>query len=285
MQKRGVLHSPRLSELKRQRRQFLVSKIFIGVITFALLFTGLVYLSRASFMNIGNIVVEGNKVADAELISKTAMEAMSGKYLWLFPKTNTLFYPEKKVKSALENNFKRLTDINLDLTGTKLKVTVAERVSVYTWCGPKTTLDSKEKCYFTDKDGFIFEEAPYFSEEVYFKFYGSFADADEALGKYFAPDNFESFIKLKKDLENIGLKPVAIYKVDDEDGEVLLSSKNLRRDNPIINFKLSSNPDEISDTLGTAILAEPLKTELKKKYATLEYIDLRVGSKVYYRFR
>jgi hypothetical protein len=286
MARRNILETPRLAELRRQRRTALMGKITIITIGILFLFGAVIFLSRVGFMNIGEIKVEGNKIADAELISQTAKEAMSGKYLWLFPKTNTLIYPEKKVKEALEKNFKRLTDINLDLTGTKLKITVAERVSVYTWCGLMPRANTKDKCYFTDKDGFIFEEAPYFSEEVYFKFYGgAFISDEDAMGKSFAPGDFPKFILLKKDLENIGLKPVAIYKVDDEDAEVLLSSKNERPDNAIINFKLSSNPDKISEDLGTALAAEPLKTEFKKKYASLQYIDLRVGSKIYYKFK
>jgi len=40
----------------------------------------------------------------------------------------------------------------------------------------------------------------------------------------------------------------------------------------------------IKENLDTALNTEPLKSDFKKKYSSLEYIDLRFGNKVYSKF-
>ena len=65
MQKKNVLHSPRLLELKRHRRQVFLSKVLLSILTFSSVFALLAYISRFSSFNISSVEITGNKVIEA----------------------------------------------------------------------------------------------------------------------------------------------------------------------------------------------------------------------------
>ncbi len=262
-----------------------------------MIFILLALLSRIKSLNISDIEVSGNQVIDTQSIKDSINQQMAGKYLLLFPKTNIFLYPENSIKNVLQDKFKRLENINLSVKNNKtLLVSLAERKALYTWCGampPDTTdvgrLDpgrptsvatvSPEQCYFIDENGYIFDQAPYFSGNVYFKFYGS---AD--LGSYFSKQNFQQLISFKNTLAGFGLKPVALYAKSNGDVEVFLSGGTFSTNGPQIIFKINEDYQNVAENLETALTTEPLQSQFKNKYASLLYIDLRFGNKVYYKF-
>ncbi len=138
-----------------------------------------------------------------------------------------------------------------------------------------------------DESGYIFDKAPYFSGEVYFKFYGLFDinNIDNPLGSYFSKQNFEQLVSFKYLLAGIGLKPVALYIADNGDAQMFLSDGDSLMADPKIIFKVDSDFQKVAENLETALSTEPLQSNFKNKYSSLLYIDLRFGSKVYYKFK
>jgi len=293
MQKRNVLNSPRLTELKKRRRRAILNKIFLSVFGLGAIFFLFTYISRLPNLNIVEIQIEGNKTVDTEILKTTIEEELAGKYLWLFPKTNILFYPQNAIKNELQDKFTRLNNIDLSIKNNKiLFVSLTEREAKYTWCGTEVqgvgipqgsqTLEiPKEKCYFLDENGYIFDEAPYFSGEVYFKFYGT---TGQPLGSYFLKDKFKQLTSFKDILVNIGLKPVSLSVTKDGDVEIFLSRGSSATTLPKIIFKIDADFQNVAENLEAALTTEPLKTEFKNKYSSLQYIDLRFGNKVYTKF-
>ena len=293
MQKRNVLNSPRLTELKKRRRRAILNKIFLSVFGLGAIFFLFTYISRLPNLNIVEIQIEGNKTVDTEILKTTIERELAGKYLWLFPKTNILFYPQNAIKNELRDKFTRLSNIDLSIKNNKiLFVSLTEREAKYTWCGTgvssveilqgsPTPEIPKEKCYFLDENGYIFDEAPYFSGEVYFKFYGT---TGQPLGSYFLKDKFKQLTSFKDILVNIELKPVSLYATKDGDIEIFLSRGSSATTLPKIIFKIDADFQNVAENLEAALTTEPLKSQLKNKYSSLEYIDLRFGNKVYTKF-
>ncbi|MFZ3011795.1 MAG: hypothetical protein WA060_02250 [Minisyncoccia bacterium] len=280
MQKRNVLNSPRLNELKKRRRKMVLNKILLSLFGIVVVFFFFTYISRAENLNISEIQMVGNEIVDTEEVRVAIWEEITGKYLWLFPKTNILFYPQDFIKDSLLNKFKRIKTVNLSIENNKtLIVTVTERVAKYTWCGD-APLQTDEKCYFLDEDGYIFDEAPYFSGEVYFKFFGHSEPEED----YFFQERFKQLVSFVDTLIKIKLKPTSLYVTPNGDVEVLLSKGNQAKTEPKIIFKLDSDLENIISNLESALNTEPLKSQFKNKYSSLEYIDLRFGNKVYNKF-
>ncbi len=282
MQKKIILNSPRLLELKKHKRKIFLSKFCFVLIGLIIIFVGLGFLSRINRLNITNININGNKIVEVEEIKEKVDQNLLGYYLWLFPKTNIFFYPKSKIIQSLSTEIKRLKDINLTIndSGT-LEVLVKERTGLYTWCGVifEPVSDKSSMCYFLDEDGFMFDEAPYFSGEVYFKFYG------ETVDSYFAKNNFTKLVLFKEILQQMGLKPVMLYKMGNSDVKILLSATKFSTTNPEIIFKTDADLDIMAENLDAALDTEPLKTDFPKKYSSLLYIDLRYGNKVVYKFK
>src|SRR3989344_2203849 len=294
MQKRKVLNSPRLLELRRRRHQEFQYKILLCLAAILSLFSLFTYVSRIPSLNIDSIEISGNKVIEGEAIQAVVNENLTGHFLWAFPKTNIFFYPKNKIIARLRDNFSRLNDITFAVDRLQsaestnvLKINVTEREAFYMWCGPirkiPDVLEIEEtagesQCYFMDEDGFIFDEAPYFSGEVYFKFYGP---AEES---YFSPQNFEQLILFKNALENIKLKPIALDVEANGDARMFLSRETAPI-SPEIIFKTDSDFQKIAENLETALATEPLQSSFNNNYSNLLYLDLRFGNKVYYKFR
>jgi len=292
MQKRNVLNSPRLSELKRHRRRVFLNKIFMCLLGLSAIIASLAYLSRLNSMNIDEINISGNKVVDTENINETVKQQLAGKYLWFFPKTNILYYPQNSIKDELQNKFKRLKEINLSIKNNKiLDITLTEREALYTWCeSVSEQIDEREqKCYFMDGDGYIFDEAPYFSGEVYFKFYGNIEPSEDKanspLGSYFFKKNFKQLISFRDILKSIGLKPTVLSITKNGDIEISLSGGTSAVVEPKILLRADADFQNAAENLEAALITEPLQSNFKNKYSKLQYIDLRFGNKVYSKFQ
>lgn len=296
MQRRKVFDSPRLLELKNRRRKNFQTKILFFILVIIIFFISIGYLSRIQRLKIKEISISGNKVIETDEIKKIADEHLAGNYLWVFPKNNLLFYPKQELTLDLKNNLKRISDVNLNIYEQRLEIGINERDPVATWCGESFDETSNisnetepsertEKCYFIDKDGYLFAEAPYFSSGVYVKYYGKINSTDEVVGSTFASNIFSRFLSLKNSLVNLELKPVIFYEKENGDTYIYLTSKTIGKLGPEIRIKNESNFEKVAENLEAALTTEPLKTEFNSKYSSLLYIDLRFGNKVYYKFQ
>ncbi len=283
MRRKDVLKSPRLSELKKRRRNALISKIALVLITAGIIFSAMIFFSRIESMNISEVKVSGNKIVEAELITKTVEENLAGYYLWFFPKSNFIFFPKDKIKEDLSLSFKRLKDISVDFEGRDtLLISVSEREGKYIWCGaelPEGDLKPEDQpCYFMDETGYIFDEAPYFSGDVYFRFFGSES------GAYFEPEVFSKLSLFREVLSDLGMKPVSLFAKPDGDIEIFLSSNRLPPNSQKVIFKKDFDFEKTVENLEASMDTDPLKSDFKNTYNTLQYIDLRFGNKVYFKF-
>ncbi len=294
MQK-SVLNSPRFQKIKKERNKILRRKIFFLLFLLVLILIGLSFLSKWDKLNINNIEITGNKVIETKMIEDVVKEKIAGNYLYFFPKTNFLLYPKGEIIKELTNKFTRLKNISLSIKNFQtLDISVAERMTLYTYCGDNplsnlgAELPSEQKCYFLDQDGYIFDEAPYFSGEVYLKFYGTVNNGDPLnipSGSYFYQSIFSKLISFKDTLEKIGVKPAAFYVQESGDIEVYLSSSVKSQLGPKIILKTDSDFDQVAENLQSVLTTEPFQSDFKNKYSSLLYIDLRFGNKVYYKFK
>ena len=300
MRKKSILNSPRLLEIKKQKRQILKRKVLLLFIAFLILLVALCFVVRIPKINIHTVEVSGNKVIDTEVIQGIVEKELEGSYFWLIPKTNFLFYPKYKIIRELEDQYKRLTDIEIKVRGAQtLEVSVKERVGLYTWCGedlPAEGVNFEDvKCYFMDAQGYIFDQAPYFSGDVYFKFFGPLGDGTKDMessnflespaGHYFIPELFVRVVLLEDTLSQMGTRVMALYVKDKSEMEFYLESSGSIRNAPKIIVNQDADFIKIAENLDAALTTEPLKTDFKQKYSSLLYIDLRFGNKVYFKFK
>ncbi len=283
MKRRDILNSSKLTELKRQRRKNLQNKIlYISGFVLALLIV-FVATSHINKLRIKNINISGNKVIDTDKIELIIRDTIKGNYLYILPKSSFLFLPKEKIIDNLTTEYGRLKDINFHIDNTEsMSVSLAEREGKYIWCGDVLSVESISEdnpCSFMDESGYVFDIAPFFSGNVYFRFFGILDN------KTFSKNIWPKIMTLKERVENMGLKPVALYIKDDGDMNIYLSSRSVLTEAPEIRFKKDFVLEKTVENLQAAVATEPLLSDLKNKNKTLEYIDLRFGNKVYFKFR
>lgn len=293
--------SPRILEIKKRKRKILRNKIIFFFVLFLIFFILLAFLSRWEKLQIVDIQIQGNKIVEEEWIRQTVEEELQGHYLFVFPKKNILIYPRNKIIVSLGEKYTRLEDINLSLKDQGLLlIETSERKPTYTWCGDMPLVYEKEidievestnnikqlKCYFLDERGYVFDQAPYFSGDVYFRFFGKIEreDVETPVGNYFLPENFGSTLFFIDNIKNINLKPYALYVKEDGQMELYLASLISNNIPPKIILKTDADLIKMVENLEASLVTEPLRTKYKENFANLEYIDLRFGNKVYYKF-
>ncbi|MDQ3244900.1 MAG: hypothetical protein M3P22_00935 [bacterium] len=283
MENKAIYHSPKLAQLKQEKKKKSKRKLFIFLSIFIVFIIGLIFLANWKEINIDNVNVTGNKIIESKEIEDIIHKNLSGKYLWLIPKTNGLLYPEDKILDELHNKYKRINTLEIDTNDFKtLDVTLTENIASYTWCGDTQVVDAtEESCYFIDKDGYVFDKAPNFSGDVYYRFYGEIKKQnDSPIGFYFMPKIFNNLINFKQVLDNIKLETSSIF-VKGKDTEISLKKNN----NAKIIFKTNDDLIQIGQNIQSSVLTDPLKSRIEKEYDSLLYIDLRFDNKVYYKFK
>ena len=287
--KRGITTSPKIVEMahKRKKRNIRLSILFF--ILFISIIAGLSYLSNYNKIVIKNIVVNGTHIIDNNEVDRRIKEDLAGKYIYLFAKNNSFIYPKTFLEKDLKITFPRIETLEIKLDGLNtLIVNIGERTGSYMYCGadlPEKNEDIGENCYFINSDGYIFDIAPYFSGNIYFKFYIPLDATAEILGQnVMDKENFHQIISFMDGLIELGLDPVSVTMVNEESYAFHLKARSDGTE-PKILFKKENELSTIFNNLASAMKKQEFKDEIMTKLDKLLYIDLRFSNKVLYKFQ
>ncbi|MFC1645212.1 cell division protein FtsQ/DivIB [Patescibacteria group bacterium] len=260
---------------KHQKEQYnflrLVSHIFLVVFLIVLIYV--VIFSK--FFKITTVTINGIKNLSYEDIEGELSSYLDGKYLYIFPRNNFLFLRENNVDSLLTNKFKKIKKVQIKkiFPGTA-GIYLTERDSLLLWC-----LESD--CYMVDEDGKAYEKvdvnALSVSENDLIRLY-DLSNKYVNEGDYILKSDYASFVLgVKNELwSGFGLAISNEFKTSSRlADEVILSAVDgwdLYLDSTI----------PIDKTLNTLRIF--LTKEISIEDANdLEYIDLRVEDKIFYK--
>jgi len=278
--------------LKRNKRIRLKEKriiqrfAFIAVIFFSLLAL-VVWGAHNQHVRIVNIYIEGNGAVLDKDIKKRVLMSIDDKYLWLFPKNNILIYTKSRIKEDILNTFKRIYYIKVNTIDlTSIVVTVKERDPYALWCG-ESILNNKRTivnhCFFMDNKGFVFAEAPNFSDNVYFTVYGLLQNTSlntntfgNSVGKRFLEEEYFTRLMLFRDaLFDEGIDVGYLILRDNDDVELHITTGGK------IVFNKKQDIEKIFYNLISAVEAKEVDGE--SIWDNLEYIDLRFDNRVLFK--
>lgn len=288
---RDTLTSPRVEDMKRKRRAYRI-RLSILVCILVISFIGaLAYFSSYSRVTLHSIVVSGTHIINPSNIESLVKEDISGKYIYLFTKANSLIYPKKKIYNNILNRFPRIDKLSIYRDNlTTLHIEISERSGSYLYCGatvPEVESEIGENCYFINDDGYVFDRAPYFSGNVYFKYYLTLPEGNynNPLGlQILPPERFHSLAQFIDGVTTLGFKPTYVILDGDGNGELFLNNKE-GTSSPKIMFKNNDTIITMLDNLSVSMGKPEFANEIKSKYTTLLYIDLRFNNKVVYKFQ
>ena len=156
--------------LKRRRKQKRI-KYAIFLLCFFVLVGLVSYASHLPKVRISEVVLKGGLLVTEKEIKEESLNYIQGSYFLFFLKSNSFIYTKNSLEVNLKNKFKRIDTIKIYLDGFNVMIVeITERKPVAIWCNGLGADD--DTCYFIDQNSTVFAEAPNFSGDVYFKYYG-----------------------------------------------------------------------------------------------------------------
>lgn len=269
------------SRARQKRRVARAKQTFFFAVFLAGIFAFFIFLFREPSLRVSAIEVAGAEAVSEEAIRGAVRESLAGSYFGLVPKESIIFYPERAIERELERRFLRLSRVEVSTRNLRtIRIGVAERRPAHLWCGSVREVVTTE-CFFLDETGYAFDRSATFSGSALTRLYGELEGAGEtALGKRFLPEaEFAELNLFVKAVEALGLSPVSLVKKGGGDYDLHL------KDGGKLVFALKDGAEKAASNLESALGVDPLKNDMAAKRDRLEYIDLRFGNKVFFKFR
>lgn len=301
---------------KKIKRKKIINTFSLFLLVFLVFFDLFGKISQVDRFLISQIKISGNNIIKTEDILKIAKEELSGRYFMMFPKNNFLIYPKGSIKKAISEKFLRVENISVENNyNSELDIVIEEKEPVFVW----SPIKNKGRFYM-DKDGLIFSEAPELSPGVFLEIEGGISNNENPLSymgkKIIDSDKLDKIIKFKNEAEEIVKKefsPVnyvrSVSLLEWDDLSLNFSGENGHAWNILFVGRgntptgLPSSGDGVLKTkqddtdvdleaslVSTArnlevVLSSPsFKSDAAKANSFLDYIDLRFGKKIFYKF-
>lgn len=268
------------AEYAKQKKKILLIRSAIFLTLCVLLCVFVVWLSGLPALQINTISISGATVLREETLKEEVNMMLSGKYLWLVPKTNIFVYPRKQIEVALSKRYPRISSVSLaTLDKGMLMVTLRERQPFALWCDNVPTDTSVSQCYFLDTDGFVFDHAPQFSGDAYFKYYG-ILPYEAPVGSYYlsSTTRFHELSDFVSDVKKLDISPLYITAKNQESFELFIFGGGK------ILFDTQEGLKKISERLSALLKTQNLVPR-EGGELLVEYIDLRFGNKMFFKPR
>lgn len=270
-----------ISDKKKRGSSRIGGAIFLRIFTWILIsgFVGVVgyVLFFSPFMMIDEISIRGEENLKKEDVLTVVESSLSGKYLDVLQKNNFILASKGNIKNDLRGKFKRIEDVAVAKEfPNKLAITIKEIRANLLFC-------SGDFCWVINERGKAFAKADFSANEfgesslVVLRDTNSKDITQEDI--WLEEDLMRFVLDVKDGLENglnIGIKkecstPAIIsgdLRIETVQGWKIYLNKNLGSEKTLEMLKI--------------ILANNIDQE---KRANLEYIDLRVNNKAYYKLK
>ncbi len=261
--RRRVLFSrKKKGEGKRKKIPFYI--YFIIFIVAALAY----WLFFSSVFTIQEVEVRGVNSALQEKVIGFYKDGSAERKFIVFSRSNIFVFSDERFKKRLATKFPSIKNISIKKSPPeKILISAEEREQKGVWC------NSKEDCFFYDTEGVIYKEAPEVVRGgLLVPVYDNRRNENNLPAKVLQDSTMKYIDELVKYMEEGYKKPFYIKLFEDEvhagfnDWEVYFSS----------------NGDPVEQVENLALV---LRQEIEGRIADLEYIDLRLGNKAFYRYQ
>ena len=278
----------RRSQERRKKRR--IAKLVFWLLLFGLIFYLSILFFSWSALCLEKVKVEGNYTVSSEAITNRAKELLAGKYLGLYSRDHVLLWPKTSIEAGLAQSFPRLKNIELrTLDRETLLVKVDERIPVFSWCHNTDENGNPSNCQLVDKTGHSCGSSPIFSESVYPVLSGDFvsgSSTDQLLSTTTFPELATFVLGLREELR-AEAKPLGLYRIVflGDDDYAALVALNGETDNPWrVVFNIKTPAADLINNFLMVFKSDLFRGELQKNDWELDYIDLRFGKKIFYKF-
>ncbi|MDO8561156.1 MAG: hypothetical protein Q7R91_02990 [bacterium] len=274
----------------KAKKRFSLKLFFIifAVILSVSVVAGVFYALRLPRLRIQEISIVGAKSILEDDISSLALSDISGSSFYLIPKDSYFFVRLSRIENLIKNKFLRIVEVRAQKTfKSALNIVVTERdiwgmgcikTEIKEVAGIASKQESIKKtgpCFYIDKTGFAFEDVSSFEGGLLPVVY---TDGEGTLGSsIIQSSNVAFFEEAAKTLESSLQLPLLSVEISSKNSDDVRLNLKEGWSLIVLRNKPSSNWISFLKTL--------LDGEIKDKRAGLDYVDLRFGNKVFYKYR
>jgi len=286
---------------KRKKRRRLNWKLWFWGGIFIFFVAGSVYFFVfSSVFKIKEIKIIGNNLISSEQVLAVAKNVLQEKILKVIPRDTIYVLVDKKISQQLFDNFPEIASIEVKMANIgRLDILVSERKTAAIVCqiaavsAPSPTqspasvtqistssipqspepLPESSNCFFADEKGIVYRQSPEISGTMLPTFYEKNIQLQPRV-QAVQPQTIQFAAEIKKRLREINIDLIG-FKLDNE---IVQELKSFTSEKWLIYFDMSRPA-----MTQVGILSALLKDEIKDKRAKLQYVDLRVENRVYYK--
>jgi cell division septal protein FtsQ len=258
----------RLRSRRRKQKALMFSVCLLLGAGFA---GGLGFVSHLERLAIKDVSVTGAEQLSANALTAAVRSGLTDNRWWIFAKQNIFLYPQSEIEAKLSSEFPRIKDVELkrpSLLAQAVVVTVEERKPYAKWCA--------EKCFFLDESGFIFAEASdSLTPSTSYVFHDGLLPETDIIGQTFLRGRLPEIVHFLELLKAAGYEPRGISVENEKDFSVSLA------DAFILRVLFDAEGEKVIHDLKLALEADSVRDRVTE----LEYVDMRFGNRVYYKFK
>lgn len=270
---------------KTRRFNFRLSRKSLYVITPILVFGGIFYFVFISDrFEIKDVRISGLKTVSEEEMRDIINDVLGQKKLGFLKSKNYFLLSADKLQSSILVSLPKISSVVIAKTTEALNIEIEEREALGIWCLASQYLVKPDSdCFYFDKEGIIFEESPKSSGTLFM----SIEDMRDRMLTLGSAVLSEGEILLSQEAQrllagNFSFAAATILIRSDGEYELLTTEgwRILLNKNDALEYQLSNLK---------YLLDEKIKARLgdlpADRQAGLEYVDLRLGNRVYYKFK
>jgi len=269
MRRKQYFRFKRKYKIRKKKKFYKKKSFWLGIFSFFLL-SGIFYLIFFSpIFQIKEIKILGAKRVSTDTL-RNFIEGRANQRIFFLVTRNIFLINSQEIEKNLLAEFPQLDQAALKKKLPEiLEVQVKERESAAIFC-------QAEFCFFVDREGVIFEKISEERDNLLRIENHLLKDQPKLGQEIFEKKEMEKILEIKEKLnQDLKISLVAISKVSEDrlDAKIFKNWK--------IYFNLKENISEQIFNL-RLLLEEKIPQE---KRENLEYIDLRFGNRVYYKFK
>src|SRR3989344_595858 len=295
-------HRSRQSKTFIARRRARLTSCVIGIAGMLCISILVVWgVVSTNLFTITNVQIAGVENQEVQILHDKVTEILSGSYIGVFPRNNSLIYPRSEIRSVIWNIYREVESIDLRRAGFHtLIVTVHEKIPSAVVCATlpdfnnnELSLDDSDACYFADSSGILFKKAPSFSGDVYNRYYvpdlessdGSTDSLTKLVGtRATSTEEFSVIQQVYETIQRNNITIDAMLMKNDREYEIYIRNPDMSSSTAIVYFNtISPAMEQISNLIlfWNHILSA---ARAKKEYMKFDYIDVRYSPNIYHRF-
>ncbi|MDD5341491.1 MAG: FtsQ-type POTRA domain-containing protein [Patescibacteria group bacterium] len=284
------LRARRPFRIKANFLKFTFFNIINSVLLLVIIF-GVYFFLFSGFYKISNIEIQGNQIISTDDILDITNNYLSGRTLLIFSNKNIFIFSKNELKRRI-GEYVLLNDLKIDrVLPNTIKIELQEKEAAIKWI-------TNDQEYLVDKNGIVIKK---FYKLVMPKIFQLNTNSQPDETKETIPDSFLKVLNTSNQNINLGDKVLLpenvdfIFQLQEKFSQKdYLKIKNITVPNNMPKF-ITANLDSgwyimlnLSDTADNQYNRLELLIDEKIKRSNLnrlDYVDLRLGESVYYKFK